>query len=320
MHVLDLAKERFGEPTRIDSETQIIFCCPECGKKALSVNTEKGILRCFYCEYGKGIKLNGDTVTITPPKPVNYKLQAKLASDIIDACVLSDTHRQYLKLRGIYNPDKYQIKTANYAYQEIMDKYKPQELLDSGFFTKSCYRTIVPVSSLLNQRLLIPYFYLNNIVSIKTRVDPYALQPEEVKYKNSRGFRSTKYFWSKEQISKDLIITEGELKPICCREVGLDCFGVPGIGLIHNPEVKRNIAKHTKSYNRILVVMDMDPDFTYNSKLHNNLEEFVNSVPNSRIGLLPQYNNKKIDLDQFILTDDIHEFFDTEWHQHRIKI
>lgn len=301
--------DKFGLETFYVSSNgiQIKKRCPECGMKALSCNLELGAYNCFHCGFSGFLNSKSFKLELQPKYDLNKQ---KVILNILSKSGLSSTHRNYLYKRGVYNPDKFLIFSCPCRPYELLKKsgLSDPDLLDSGLFWRSETGQIKPIRC-IQDRIFIPYIRNGKVVTGKSRSLDIDTN-DKFKYLCVPGpsigkevFDCTRYGY------KDLLITEGELKAIVCWEFGYSCCSFPGM----NPSkvaINRllSIIKELKP-ERIFIIFDTDTNFETRLpafKQTLNLSRLIKD--NVCVNFLPTRNNVKVDLDSFLLKNDISEF------------
>ncbi len=242
----------------------IKFVCPDCGHKALSCHLVKGFRHCFHCGYGKGMaSLVGKPSAVAQPT-VNRTLQMAVINKIIDITEISDSHKEYLRKRGIYDPEIYKLRTLPYFLdQKLKEFFTEDELVDSGFFSRNERGEAIMAMALRSRRLFIPHWHGDTYISCKTRLRPYVSEEDakELRYASPRESQVGRHLWYKGLLRRDAIVTEGELCAMACNQNGITACGVPGLQGATNPEIIRQIKDLIKRSNtkRIFIIFDTDP-------------------------------------------------------------
>lgn len=310
----------YGEPIyRSFSSANIRFKCPSCGGlNSFYCNVENGLYHCFKCSYGKGQKpVSGKVIQVNPQSKIDTVLHMKVSKAICEICSLSDLHREYLKSRGIYRPEQYGIVTAvPFLDNYLLKLFSLKELIDSGYVKISNGKIRIH-SAVAWNKILIPFWDGNTIITLKSRVNPYDVDENQITYITAPGGKIAKKVWNHGVIGTDLIITEGELKAICALEHGLSCVAIPGIAMSVNSlgAIRRII--YLNKIKRIFIIFDTDPTKKVRDIVDKYTDYLNKHIPNSRVVILPStYRNEKIDLDLFLYRYGVRELLtlmDNAW-------
>jgi ribosomal protein L37AE/L43A len=312
---------RYGTEVKPREGNNIRVLCPECKHKSLSCNIQKGIIHCFHCGYGKGIRFEGAASGYVEA-PIDQELHLKVSLAILGLGSLLPQHKDYLHGRGIYHPEEYGIVSVPFRIDKLLlEKFTQEQLINSGYF----YRTTegYGVSKAIEaRRILIPFWQGEQIVGLKSRARPIvdALEAStELRYICPRGSKIKNKLWYKGPLGPDVVLTEGELCAICAKEAGFSAVGIPGIAQIATSELQTAIKDllTIDSIKRIFIILDTDPGiFTDLNKLQHALC-LNNLLPNSCILYLPQDDpNEKMDLDLYLTRysiDDITYRMEAAW-------
>lgn len=326
--------EKYGEPIGYEGGTEVIFKCPKCSHK-LRANIIKGLVNCFYCGYGKGIKLEGVESFKFVQKSYDLIAQNKVANYLISNFNLSKVHKDYLISRGIVNPEQYGLRSIPISIVEVLfDVLTEEERRNSGLIDSRNE----PAYCVTPNRILIPYFSgKDNLIGFKTRVGPYEENFTEqfVRYTNTPGTQITRFPYYNILSCNNIIITEGELKAIVTEQGGdYNVFSLPGINA-HNDCIKRlrKIIKNLYlriSNLQVYLILDREEDHMNHFPILNatvRLCDFLGAIPI----LLPSPQNTKIGIDDFILVNGYHSLNDLiqerafkgkqllDWSRQRVK-
>lgn len=300
----------YGSEVKPREGNNIRLVCPKCGHKSLSCNIQNGLVYCFHCTYGKGLKFQGSPTGFTEA-PVDETLHRQVSCQLLDFCTLFPDHKDYLLKRGVYHPEYYKIVTVPFRVDKLLlQHFTEDELINSGYFYKG--ENSYGISKALDaRRILIPFWQDDTIIGIKSRIRPYVDElSEEPRYICPKGSKVKSKLWYRGLRGPDIIITEGELCAIAAREAGFATIGIPGIAQIATKELQSELIRILKLSNaqRVFIILDTDPDIKNDPiKLHHALTLY-RTVTNSCILYLPQDNMKeKMDLDLFLSRNSLNE-------------
>jgi ribosomal protein L37AE/L43A len=309
--------KKFGPIIKRQSSTQVYFICPDCSSSKLSANLEKGIVHCWKCGYKLGKRLVG--IPSFKPTKINKTLQLKIIKFLSDNLELEDLHREYLKERGVFNPQEYKIGSIPFNILDILGReFSEKELVSSGLGYR--YSGAFRLSLTLEpRRIFIPYWHLDEIVGCKTRENPYLYSELDIKYLIPKGCSiGQNLFQKKPTTNSDLLITEGELKCIAALENHYDCVAVPGIN--YSLKVTQQIRKlaGTKTIRRIFVVFDNDRNFMQKQEVISSICKTCSIIGQKAAPvILPKLSaTEKQDLDSFFKahnSKDFDEILEDSW-------
>lgn len=307
----DLFVKRFGPEVKAREGNNIRQMCPECLHKSLSCNIQTGLIYCFHCSYGKGLKFDG-VASGYVEAVTNPKLHLAVALKILDLCTLSNDHREYLAKRGISKPEDYSIVSVPFRIDKLLLKYfTPHELIASGFFYDGGV-SLGMSKALSPRRILIPFWSGDEIIGIKSRLGPNQTEEESGKrYICPKGSSVRGKIWYKNPLLPDLIITEGELAAIAVQELGYSGLGIPGIALISDSTFQEALKNLCLSSNvqRVFIVLDSDPGISRDIEKLKHAYALNILLPNSCISYLPQDNiEEKMDIDLYLSRYPLSDF------------
>jgi hypothetical protein len=310
--------EKYGNEIFFEDHTSIKLRCPECGGKSLSCSLIHGLVWCFKCCYGKGIRPIEGERKVDDSLPVNSELHLRVIDKLLEISNLDDSSREYLKTRGINNPDIYQIKNVPlFIGNRLKEFFNEEELLSSGFFNKIDNKVIEGLA-IKPRRIILPYWQGNNVIGLKTRIRPYIEEDKEKRYAYPRGSNISKNLWYR-SLPRDLvIITEGEIKAIVGSQFGFSCCAVPGIANTGHPNIIAKIKELTANTSKIIVCLDSDENYETKFSLQNAAYNIAkNFIDKSTILWLPQENNEKVDLDSYLVkfgAENLTELIEKAWN------
>lgn len=277
--------------------------CPKCFSKALACNTRKGLVTCFACGYGRGIPPITGKPYLGTEAEVDIKLQMSILEDIIPTQTLSDRHTDYLRQRGILNPQRYGICTASMdLVLALRKKYSMDQLIAAGFYSE-IKGHILPSFALDNGRILIPYWSDSTIIGLKSRANPFDFQSHTQRYVTLKGAKLSKAAWyfNTGLDSKDLFITEGELKAVVATEQQLLCIGMSGVACWKAAIKFARPRIYKGQIERIFIVFDVEANKQKNQLVQENALQIQKAFPRiTRILTLP-LEGQKVDLDSFLV-------------------
>jgi len=286
---------------RSGSTAELKFRCPVCGKKSLSCNTVTGLCHCFKCGYGKGESPVKGKPSKQKTTPIDNELQSKLLTFSQAVSNIPPHYREYLKKRGVYNPEAYGIFIPTISLlMELRSNFTEEELEFSGLF----YRfdgTLELTPALSPGRIAIPYYEGTKLIACKARRNPFFFNEGDLKYLQPRGSIAGSMVWSKLDPSADyLILTEGELKAITAIEHGFNCVGSSGMNI--SAAAINYLTRLSKGISKIFVAYDRDAD--NNNALKEALGVWKRFRERAAIVVFP-HTGFKVDLDSFILNNGI---------------
>lgn len=224
---------KYGKVIAIEGDSELVFACPECGKK-LRANIIRGVVNCFNCGFGKGVKFDGAHSEIEK-RQYNTELQNKVARAILETDSLSYYHEKYLEERGVFDPKSFGIRTVPFDIDVMIRDICKDAAVDSGLL----YPNGSVVGVLNPRRIFVPYWYGGDLVGFKTRTNPYDEQAYGLpRYLNPPSTRVPRYpMWLTKRVS-DIVITEGEFKNIVTWLGGWETYSVSGISVTKQCERK----------------------------------------------------------------------------------
>jgi len=293
----------FGAPIQ-DFGEEVKFVCPECSKKALFCNINKGLCHCFVCDYSTFVKL--DNVITVPEVEIDPKLQLKVTQKIVDLFTLDSTHREYLKKRGIFNPEKYKLSTVPFQAHKILSQYfTNEELLKSGYCVMR--EQLQPRSVLNCRRIIIPYWNKDKILTLKSRINPFEIEEDfKPRFASPKHSQVGSLVWY-QNIKDEVIITEGELKAIGAIEAGYCAVGLSGINPA--PKALDKLKRILKDCSKIYIIFDTDPELETNLQVIESAVKIQSMfLKRSVITFLPIGENQKVDLDSYLVNNELEDF------------
>jgi ribosomal protein L37AE/L43A len=302
----DILIEKFGEPVS-ESSNEMKFACPMCGHKALTVNMEIGLYYCFICSFGSSKAPIFENTTFVK-RAVNHTTQKAIMQWLYENLKLSASHREYLRRRGIYHPEKYGLATIPPRVEFQLKKHFTEvELLESGFYRVDKSLGINGWPCLKHNRIFIPILEDNKVVCCKTRLDPREDMFNDIKYALPTGSTSNRHVAHYQSNSPYRILTEGEFKAMACNELGIDAIASPGI---NGAAALMSYAKRLDHKKRSFIIFDSERE---DSKILGRIQsaKIAQVIPNSAIVLLPKDNtDEKMDLDLYLTRYSLEDFED----------
>jgi DNA primase len=302
----------YGPEVKRREGNNIRLLCPKCKHKSLSCNIQNGLVYCFHCSFGKGVKFNGAASGFTE-EPVNEELHKKVSQKLLELCTLIPNQKEYLNKRGIYYPERYGIVTVPFRIDKLLlQHFSEDDLVASGYFYQG--ESGYGVSKALDpRRILIPFWQENEVIGIKSRIRPY-VDPldQEPRYICPKGSKIKSKLWYKGTLGSDVIVTEGELCAIAAQEAGFSAIGIPGIAQIATSELQSELIRITKAAHtkRIFIILDTDPGIKNDPVKLQHALTLYKVLPNSCILYLPQdKETEKMDLDLFLSRNSLDDFY-----------
>lgn len=306
MEKIEIATAQFGEPVSV-SHYEWKFVCPICAHKALSVDPAGGMFFCFVCEYGRQRpRLWGGPIE-QEREPVDEQLHRSVRIALFQLATLSKPHREYLRSRGVYNPERYGIKSVPPQVEKtLLERFSADELVSSGFFRFDIYhQKLRGWPALRFGRILIPTIFGRAIHACKTREDPYDpdARREDVKYSVPRGSKPGHFLWFIDA-GHSMLVTEGELKAAAACEHGFPTVSFSGItSLKHTIPQLESIVK-SRRVKRLFVVFDSEEDPEKDERSTAMGEKVVAYFPKIACNVkLPKRGTRKVDLDSFLVAE-----------------
>lgn len=305
---------KYGPEVKTREGNNLRFQCPVCGQNSLSCHITKGLVNCFHCGYGKGVRFDGETSIEEDEAPIDYLLHEEVINYIVQESNLSSDHKDYLVHRGIYSPAKYSICSVPLRVQKLLkDKFTEDQLVSSGFYYKSA-SGLVLTKALGLQRIIIPHWHGSKIIGIKTRTRPSIdVLDDGPKYLSPKGSRVGSFVWYKNITGTDLVITEGELAAIAANEIHIPCVGIPGLSGTKNHKIVAQLNNITSQYGikRVFIILDTDPEIANNPyKIQNALSLSKGLKQENVIIYLPQDSSEEcMDLDLFLSRNDYDDLY-----------
>lgn len=300
--------EKWGEPLE-EWKDHIKVKCPECSMNSLSCDTSTGLFFCFYCSFGKGERpVEGTPSESTQTTPIDYNLHLDVCRKIIEVSPLDSDHREYLKRRGIYNPEGYNLGTVQPQVHLLLKPFfSNEDLVKSGAFHIGSQGMS---SSLHWRRLLIPFYFGTELVGIKTRSDP--LNPMDApRYGTLRGSRVGRTVYWLPPLEGDIVITEGELGAIAGREYGLSCIGLPGVGSSVSALRTLKSVLQKVAYKRVFIALDTDINPEAKSQSRRLAKKLAREISRAYVvELPPDSQDEKMDLDLYLVRHGVEAFLD----------
>jgi len=291
----------FGEPIEV-SGPELKFVCTQCGHRSLTGSMLTGVYYCFVCEYGVGQKplfVNSNY----KKRKIDFDKHLEITKWLKDNLTLSNSHRNYLKSRGIYNPDFFGLKTIPTRLELRMKKhFSDTELLDSGFFKPGFHTDITGWPCLKHNRIFIPIMNHNKLCGCKTRCDFREDLQEDVKYAFPTGSRANDFVSYYPTGSDDLLISEGDFKVMAARECGYSSICSSGIN--GTAALRKFFFNSRTKYKRRFIIFDTEKS---DSKILSRVQAYKLSESldhtDVAIVILPRLKpNTKMDLDTYLLT------------------
>lgn len=316
----DIFVEKYG-PVKQRWTDNIAVKCPKCKHNSLSCNIIHGAYLCFHCDYGRGKPPIKGQPGESLGEPVDKELQVKVLKNLLDNLTLSKTHKEYLKKRGVYNPEKYGIVTMSHEGAMFLNKnYSPKELESSGLYRNYNGR-LSPTISLEWGRIIIPAWRGQKFVGIESRSDPYSSRDDVAKYASPRGGGSGKFIWYK-KVEKDFILTEGKLKAIVALEEGFTAGCLAGLNATKKAMEHMNFLVDKLGIERVFIIMDNHTNKSDLETINRQVEKLHLTIPKSCIVSLPTKEGK-IDLDSFLLQnkrDDLIDLMEEAWQKNQREL
>lgn len=323
----DIFISKFGPEVKSREGNNIRQVCPQCGHKSLSCNIQNGLINCFQCQYGRGLKFTGQAGGFVE-SPVDFELHLAVSRKLIELSSLLPVHKEYLVKRGISNPDEFQIKSVPFRVDQLLlNHFTLDQLISSGYF----YKTTDGYSlsrALNSRRVLIPYWSGNEIIGIKSRIRPYAdVLEDEQRYICPKGSKIKSQLWYKGPLGSDVITTEGELCAMATQQAGFPAIGIPGLGQITANELNTSLKNLLNKYGvlRNFIILDTDPNISTDpGKLTCALTLYkasgnTSNGPRGCILYLPQDTPEEgMDLDLYLSRykiQDLIELMENAWHK-----
>lgn len=310
--------EKYGPEVKAREGNNIRQVCPNCLHKSLSCNIQTGLVYCFHCAYGKGLKFDGAASGFVE-QPTDSKLHLEVAKKILSVCTLSTEHKNYLSSRGIYKPEKYGIVSVPFRINVLLLKYFTlEQLIGSGFFYDN--GDLLGTSKALSpRRILIPFWSGDEIIGLKSRLGPNQTEEESGKrYICPKGSSIKGQIWYMNPLRSDIIITEGELAAIAVQELGYSGIGIPGLALINDTGFQNTLKNLCLSDDRrVFIILDTDPGIQNDVSKLKYAYAINNLLPNACICYLPQDSpNEKMDIDLYLSRyhlDDFNNLLESNW-------
>jgi hypothetical protein len=300
---------RFGTPVK-ETSTELKCACPECGHNSLTVSLEYGMYYCFVCEYGTNEKPLFKTFNKIKQRKIDYSKHLEICKWLPENLTLSESHRRYMKSRGLINPDKFKIKTIPSRIENILlNNFDEEFLFDSGFLRQKIGglgQTTWPC--LKPNKILIPILNKFNVVGLISRADPRTEAQESLKYCIPYGSKANSTVYYNENLkSSDVIITEGQLKAIIPYETlgisTIGTFGINGATAALNFYFANKLKFKEK---RIFVINDSEKD---ENAIVGDIQalKLVNSIgSNACFVSLPRNKPQtKMDIDTYVFENDV---------------
>lgn len=257
--------------------------CPECNGHNLYVT--KSLSYCFNCSYTEP----GDvTEDIKPSQyiPLFREIYTELAH-YYHSCV--DTlARRYMHNRGITDAmiDKYKL---GYCPSSSHTLYMHPLAKEAGYAYNN--------KPFLSDRITFPYWFGDKVCDLRGRT----IIDDERKYLSlfkSGRYRGALFGFNATPVSKEEIITEGEIKAVIGMQSGYTIRALPGIRSPRKTSIfaseKQIICFDSQKKNRIDVV----------KAIHN----LALKLPNPYVATLPLMGKEKQDIDSYILSQGIESF------------
>ena len=325
--LLEQFLSKWGPEVKPREGNNIRLKCPECGHKSLACDIQTGLVHCFQCHFGKGLRFKG-LATGFQEQPVDPALHVQVSKKLIEISELLPLHKEYLVKRGIYNPEALQIKSVPLRVDKLLlEHFSEEDLISSGYFYKTTegYSTS---KALAPRRLLIPFWRGNEIIGIKSRIRPYADETsEEVRYIAPRGSKVRNEPWYFGKLGPDVIITEGELAAAAAAQVGIPTIGIAGLALattdVLQDKIKYILRQH--GVKRVFIIFDTDPGIAFDiGKLTASVAMATSIGDTASIVYLPQDRaDECMDLDLFLSRnslDDLLDLMEDAWPRRKATL
>lgn len=254
--------------------------CPNCGKSNLWVTESNGKRFCFNCSYFERNN-NSEVVLVRSPNLLSIRELYTEIAQYYHSC-LDTPQLKYLEERGI----------AEQTVKDLLIGYCPQKnhVLYIGELAKDA-GIGYDGNPFLGNRIIFPYWYDGMITDMRGRL----FSGEGDTYKSpfhSAYYRGADYSYNdKLSITEEVIITEGEIKPIVPSQNGLDVRALPGI------RSNRLITLHPKQKS----IICFDNQRNNRRELLNAIKQLANKLQNVYVATLPLFGEIKQDIDGFIL-------------------
>lgn len=318
----DAFTDRFGPPVK-QHGGQLIFCCPTCAHKSLSANVVNGLYNCWSCGFSqkKGGKVEG-TAGDYRETEIDRDLQRKMIRAVLDGWSLSNLHRGYLKKRGIFRPEKYKICTVPFdAVEQLITAFPKAHYEASGLINRD-FETgkLRPAMCLEPRRILIPYWNGSEYITFKSRQNPFEFDEwDGWKYMSPRGSKvGSHLFYRVDFSSRDLLITEGELKALAALEAGFWTTAIPGIEF-SKPVITELMALISRSrVQRAFIVLDNEPEIANHYPVLRSMYRLSEWLGNKAciVPLPKKAEHLKMDLDLFFSShnaNDLEDVLEDSW-------
>lgn len=317
---------KFGLPLK-QVGPELIFECPRCSHRSLSCNITNGLYKCWCCGFSRkdGGKIEGAPGEYREIL-VDRQLQQRMVRYCVENFQLSESHADHLKERGIYRPELYQLSTIPFdAVEQLVQAFPGEDLETSGMLVRDFSTSkLRPALALEPRRILIPYWHGDEYVSFKARSNPFEFQEkEDWKYASPRGSRvGSHLFYRNDLHSRDLLVTEGELKALAALEAGIFTVAIPGIEFTSSVIMQlTSLIVRTKT-ERVFIALDNEPDLANHYPVLRSMVR-LSKIFDSKacILVLPKKNpGQKMDLDLFLSqhnSTDLEDVMEDCWHQRK---
>jgi hypothetical protein len=305
-----LGNSKFGEPVA-ESSTEIKYECPECGHKSLALTIENGLYYCFVCYFGRGKQsLYGSDHKLVKAY-VNDDIHLQVCQFCVDTFpLLSHTYQYLTEERGLLDPYSFGLRTVPLdADVKLKEAFTEEELQDSGFFRAHRTKGYTCWPCLKFNRILIPIYNEDTLIGVKTRRDPRldAVDPYKYALPTGSSFNNVGYLPTD---SKDLIITEGEIKGFSSYQYGYSTLFSSGIN--GAPYLIKFLRSNPRKFDRHFVLFDNDglrEDGTQKMEAITLANQIEKAIPNTVAVWLPKDKaDQKAELDTFLKLNSLNEF------------
>ena len=313
---------KFGDPVSV-SALEMKFVCPECGYKSLTTSLETGVYFCFICEFGRHKPSVFGTKVQFKKRDIDFNLHLDVCQWLHDNLTLSPAHKNWLFKRGIYQPERFGLRTIPVRVEMKLRKdFSDRELIESGFYKQGYTNDLTGWPCLKHNRLYIPIVNDGQILGCKTRCDPRQELFEEVVYAVPTGGKTNNIVSYYPGIYKDIIISEGEIKIMSSAQLGYPSVGTSGINGL--TAAFKFFTQHKEfQTRRKFIVFDTEAD---EAKVVSRIQAYklANFLGNTAaIVTLPRLKPRtKTDLDLFILQRevDFEDLLEYSWYNREKKM
>jgi len=260
--------------------------CPICGKETLYVTPMNGLSYCF-------------------SPGCNYYLREGLdRSEKKERSPYLDEIRHFYNKAALYYHSSLDKRALGYLYARGLNDVTIKNL-KIGYCPKGkspLYNGQVPIEAglsmngeaFLADRVTFPYMYDDTtIVDIRGR----SIRDDPLKYKspfNGAYYRGADYPYNYHLHRENIIIlTEGEIKADLAVQIGYPTMALPGMGIW-----KQGFRQQANQH--IILLFDSQNKNVHS--LRTAIEKAAMQLDGPKIATLPLFGEKKMDIDQFILT------------------